>query len=146
MEDMGSDEENAKAFLHIIDESSQPRPDAIISGGADGADAAAEALALVLGVPAVVMHVGDPSSATQSRADTAEAPWALIRAGQWSGGPGPDGKQTYLARNCAMAELCSAIGGWAVGAHDSESSGTEHMFDSCESHGVPSLRWTFTKG
>lgn len=141
----GTVRENAEAVIAVIDESGLNRPDVVVSGGADGGDAAAEAVSLLLDVPMVVMHVNDASSRTLQRESVAAErgiPWALHECTRYSGGPGPDGKAAYLARNCAMAELVSQHDGCGFGAHVDESAGTQHMFDSLESHGVDEwVRW-----
>jgi len=137
--------ENARAVIHTIDKSGLGRPSVIVSGGADGADAAAEAVSLLLGVPMIVMHVGGPSSGTSHRQSIAQErgiPWVVEECTRYSGGPGPDGKAAYLARNCAMAELVSQYGGSGFGVHVDGSPGTSHMFDSLNAHGVGQfVRW-----
>jgi hypothetical protein len=50
-----------------------PTPDYILSGGAEGADAVAEVVALELGVPMVVFAVGSVSNGTTFRAERAGA-------------------------------------------------------------------------
>lgn len=133
--------ELAEMVIAGIDDSPLSRPDIIVSGGADGVDRAAEAVAMLLGVPMIVMYVGYWNDECDL-GEYHDAPWVAEKCTQYDGGPGPDGKAAYVARNCAMAELVSQHDGCGFGLHVNESPGTQRMFDSLESHGVHDwVRW-----
>jgi len=113
-------------------------PGFIVSGGAEGADAVAEAVAIKLGVPMVVFAVNSASEATYRRRDWATEPWSIVTPTSYSG-PSDDprsGRGAYLTRNCLMAAVVAQHDGAAFAIYDGESSGTQHMLDSCQSHGV----------
>jgi len=133
----------------VLDEFLQrglPKPDVVVSGGADGADEVAEAVALKLGVPMVVFSVGTPSEATEFRRGMADEPWVVETVTTY-GGPEDDpssGRGAYLTRNCMMASLVGAHDGSAFAIHNGSSQGTQHMLDSCRSHGVePTVTYRF---
>ena len=116
-------------------------PGFIVSGGADGADAVAEAVAIKLGVPMVVFAVNSASDATCRRRDWATEPWTIVAPTSYSG-PSHDprsGRGAYLTRNCLMAAVVAQRDGAAFAIYDGESQGTAHMLDSCESHGVTTI-------
>jgi hypothetical protein len=114
--------------------------DAILSGGADGADNVAELAGIELDVPVVVCAVGGPDSDRHPlRAEVSDAPFVVQTVSSYSG-PDDDpksGNGAYKYRNCVMAETAAASGGFGIGFWDGDSPGTQHMLDSCETHGVP---------
>jgi hypothetical protein len=135
LKDTGTPEENARLFLYALDKHDFSAPDLIISGGAYGADAAAEALAVKLGVPAVILTVGSPSHDTFSRQDDAPAPWVVEQVAKPRSGPG-DSYTGYHLRNCAMAWLTEHWDGGGLGIRVGGSSGTTNMYKWLADHGV----------
>jgi hypothetical protein len=135
----GSPRENAEQVLAWLDDSRLSRPGLIISGGAEGADAAAEALSLLLDVPAVILTVGGPSDNTSFRKEMADErgiPWVVESCTEWGGEYGSAEWGAPLVRNCAMAELTARFDGCGFGVHVDNSPGTARMFTSLEDHGV----------
>lgn len=102
--------------------------DVIVSGGASGADRVAELVAGHLGVPFHGFDVSSVQSARQAFRADLDCPVSNEIASRYA----EDGSFAYLLRNCQMAAVADA--GFAF--WDGESSGTEHMIDSCEAHGV----------
>lgn len=113
--------------------------DAIISGGADGADDVAEAVGVKLGVPVIVFNVGQPATRHGLRSDLSEEPYTVetVAAFQGDSDDPRSGKGAYLYRNCLMAEVTAQHSGTGLAIWDGHSNGTRRMMDSCESHGVP---------
>jgi hypothetical protein len=142
----GSTREQAERVLDEFDDRDLEYPDAIVSGGADGADAVAEAVALHLDVPMVVFTVNGPSDGTAFRRDLADAPWVVDTVTDYDGEQDDptSGKGAYLTRNCMMAELVGQHGGYGFAIWDGDSNGTAHMIDSCHSHGVEPVIWEFS--
>jgi hypothetical protein len=107
-------------------------PDAIVSGGADGIDAGAEACAIDHDLPMVVCAVDGPSTGTTFRQrELATAPLVVKTVATYNDdGPGPAGSEAYLYRNCVLAELADI--GLAI--HDSTSRGTQHAIVSFRAH------------
>lgn len=115
-------------------------PDLIISGGADGGDAIAEALALQFDVPAVVLAVNSVDDSTQFRWDLADAPWVCDTVTAYGDDDPADpatGRGAYMTRNCLMAALTSRLNGAGLALWDGDSPGTEAMIKSCRSHDLP---------
>jgi hypothetical protein len=141
----GSIKEKAQRVVEQFDERSLSHPDVIISGGADGADAVAEAVAVQLGVPMIVFSVGEPSSNTQFRRQMADEAWVVETVTTY---PGDDddprsGKGAYTLRNCMMAAVLGQHDGSAFAIWNGDSPGTRHMLDSCDSHGADTEIWRF---
>lgn len=113
--------------------------DAIISGGADGADDVAEVVGVKSGVPVIVFNVGRPASRHSIRTDLSEAPYVVETVATYSGDSNDprSGKGAYLYRNCLMAHVTAQYDGSGLAIWDGRSNGTRHMMDACESHGVP---------
>lgn len=134
----GSVREWAGAVVGRLGDEGMGDPDFVISGGADGADAVAEAVAIVLGVPMLVFAVGSHSEATHRRREYADSPWAIRTVTSYSGPDGDprSGNGAYTTRNCLMAEFVARRGGSGFALWDGSSPGTQRMFDSCEAHGV----------
>jgi hypothetical protein len=112
--------------------------DAIISGGADGADDVAEAVGVKLGVPVIVFNVGKPATRHDLRAGLNDAPYSVETVASYQGDSDDprSGKGAYLYRNCLMAEVTAQHSGTGLAIWDGQSNGTQHMMDACESHGV----------
>lgn len=114
-------------------------PDLIISGGADGGDAIAEATAIALGIPMIVFAVGSVSDGTSFRCGLADQPWAVETVTSY-GDDDPDdpttGRGAYMTRNCLMAALVARLGGHGLALWDGDSPGTDAMLDACVSHGI----------
>lgn len=113
--------------------------DAVLSGGADGADSVAEVVAVRLGLPMIVFNVGRPAERHTLRADMSDAPYVVETVSSYSGDSDDprSGAGAYLYRNCLMADLASRFDGTGLAIWDGSSSGTRHMMESCESHDVP---------
>lgn len=112
--------------------------DAVISGGADGADDVAEVVGVKSGLPVIVFNVGRPASRHSIRADLSDAPYVVETVASY-GGDSDDprsGKGAYLYRNCLMAHVTAQHDGTGLAIWDGRSSGTQRMMDACESHGV----------
>ena len=107
-------------------------PDAIVSDGADGIDAGAEACAIDHDLPMVVCSVDEPSTGTTFRQqELATAPFVVETVATYDDdGPGPAGSEAYLCRNCVLAELADI--GLAI--HDGSSRGTQHAIVSFRAH------------
>lgn len=107
-------------------------PDAIVSGGADGVNAGAEACAIDHDLPTVVCAVDGPSTGTTFRQqELASAPFVVETVAAYDDdGPGPAGSEAYLYRNCVLAELADV--GLAI--HDGSSWGTQHAIVSFRAH------------
>lgn len=142
----GSTSEQAQQVLAQFDERNLDTPDAIISGGAGGADAVAEAVALGLDIPMIVFAVGSVDQGTSFRRSLADQPWVVDVVASYDGDSDDpkSGKGAYLTRNCTMAEVVAQHGGRGFAIWDGSSNGTQHMLDSCESHGVETTVWRFT--
>jgi predicted Rossmann fold nucleotide-binding protein DprA/Smf involved in DNA uptake len=115
-------------------------PDLIISGGADGGDAIAEALALRFSIPAVVLAVNTVDESTDFRRGLADRSWACLTVTEYGDDEPTDpttGRGAYMTRNCLMAELTSRFDGAGLALWDGDSPGTQAMLASCQSHGVP---------
>jgi len=109
-------------------------PDAIISGGADGIDAAGEAYAIQHDLPLLVCSVDEPSDSTVFRCqDLADSPTQIETVTSYNDPEPHGGAAAYLARNCVMAELADT----ALAVWDGDSRGTQHMLVSCASHEIP---------
>jgi hypothetical protein len=141
----GSTSEKAECVLEKFDDRGLATPDAIISGGAGGADAVAEAVALELGVPMVVFAVGYIDENTSFRRSLADQPWVVEVVTEYEGESDDptSGKGAYLTRNCAMAEVVAQHDGRGFAIWDGDSSGTNAMLDSCYSHGVEADVWRY---
>lgn len=113
--------------------------DAIISGGAGGADDVAEVVGIKLGVPVIVFNVGQPATRHDLRADLSGAPYSVETVATFQGDSDDprSGKGAYLYRNCLMAEVTAQHSGTGLAIWDGQSNGTRHMMDACESHGIP---------
>ncbi|KZX46224.1 hypothetical protein [Haloarcula sp. K1] len=114
--------------------------DAIISGGANGADDVAEVVGVKLGVPVIVLNVGRRKHERHSiRADLSEEPYIVETVATYEGDSNDprSGKGAYLYRNCLMAKVTAQHGGTGLAIWNGQSTGTQHMMDACESHGVP---------
>lgn len=142
----GSTSEKAERVLDQFDDRGLATPDAIISGGAGGADAVAEAVALELDVPMVVFAVGNVDENTSFRRSLADQPWVVEVVTEYEGESDDptSGRGAYLTRNCAMAEVVAQHGGRGFAIWDGDSNGTAHMLDSCHSHGVETEVWEFS--
>lgn len=121
----------------------------ILSGGAEGADAVAEALAIELEVPMTVFAVGSPRESTQFRASMADEPWSVESVTSY-GGPEDDprsGRGAYLPRNCMMAEapLASSVRAVAWQSGTANHRGTRNMLDSCGDHGIDTSVWQYSE-
>jgi len=144
----GSVREWAKWVVARLEDRDMDNPDLIISGGADGADAVAEVVAILLGVPMVVFAVGEHSEATHRRREFADSPWAIRSVTSYAG---PDdnprsGNGAYTTWNCLIAEFVARRGGSGFALWDGSSPGTRRMLDSCESHGVETVPiWRFDR-
>jgi hypothetical protein len=132
----GSLRQQAKATILQLGLQGFPRPDYILSGGAEGADAVAEAIALELECPMVVFAVGSVAERTAFRADLADQPFETRVVASYGDGEGPrSGNGAYLWRNCLMATHATA----GIGLWDGDSSGTQRMIHSCRHHDVDPL-------
>jgi hypothetical protein len=142
----GSTSDKAEWVLEQFDERGLATPDAIISGGADGADAVAEAVALKLGVPMIVFAVGYVDDGTSFRRSLADQPWVVEVVTEYEGGSDDptSGRGAYMTRNCAMAEVVAQHGGRGFAIWDGDSPGTQAMLDSCDSHGFDAVVWKYT--
>lgn len=142
----GSVRDRAERVLGELSSRGLDEPDYIVSGGADGADAVAEAVSMLLGVPMILLSVGEPSESTIFRRETADNQW-VVKTVTTYGGPDKDprsGGGAYLTRNCLMAELVANCGGAAFAIYNGESAGTDHMLDSCRDHGVDTIEvWRY---
>lgn len=142
----GSTSEKAQRVLEEFDERGLATPDAIISGGAGGADAVAEAVALELDVPMIVFAVGYVDENTSFRRSLTDQPWVVEVVTEYEGESDDpmSGKGAYLTRNCAMADVVAQHDGRGFAIWDGSSSGTNAMLDSCYSHGVDPVVWRFS--
>lgn len=142
----GSTSEKARQVLDQFDKRGLAAPDAIISGGADGADAVAEAVALELDVPMIVFAVGYVDENTSFRRSLADQPWVVEVVTSFEGESDDpmSGRGAYMTRNCAMAEVVAQHGGRGFAIWDGDSPGTRAMIDSCDSHGFESVVWEYT--
>lgn len=142
----GGIKEKANMVIDQFDQRDLEYPDVIVSGGAGGADAVAEAVALQLSVPMIVLAVNQPDDDTLFRRDLADAEWHVETVTTYQGDADDprSGNGAYLTRNCVMAELVGRHDGSGFAIWDGESSGTAQMLDSCESHGVETAVWEFT--
>lgn len=138
-------DEQARWVLHEFSARELPFPDVILSGGAGGADAVAEEVALELDVPMIVFSVGAPSLETQQRELEADQPWVVETVTRYRGdSDNPrSGNGAYLTRNCMMAEVTAQHDGYGFAIYNGSSNGTEHMLDSCQSHGVDTTVWHY---
>ncbi|RLM94324.1 hypothetical protein D3D01_15795 [Haloarcula sp. Atlit-7R] len=142
----GSVRDRAERVLAEVSSRGVEEPDYIISGGADGADAVAEAVSMLLGVPMVVFSVGEPSEPTIFRREQADNQWIIEAVTSYSGGRDDprSGRGAYLTRNCLMAEVTANAGGAGFAIYNGDSSGTGHMLDSCRAHGVDTIEiWRY---
>lgn len=128
--------QQARAAILTLGQRDFPTPDYILSGGAEGADAVAEAVALELGVPMAVFAVNSCSQATRFRADLADKPFYTEVFANWGNEDGPrEGPGAYLWRNCLMAHHATA----GLALWDTDSNGTRRMITSCRAHDVDPL-------
>lgn len=144
----GSLSDKADTVIDQFDERELPLPDVIVSGGAGGADAVAEAVAITLSVPMIVFAVNTPSANTDfRRTELASEPWAVETVATYDGDPDDprSGRGAYLYRNCLMAELVGQHGGHGFAIYNGESSGTSRMLTSCDSHGVDTTVWRYDR-
>lgn len=137
--------DRAKMVIGKFNERELDTPDVIVSGGADGADAVAEAVALTLDVPMVVFAVGSVNENTSFRQSLADKPWVVEVVTSYDGESDDpvSGNGAYLTRNCAMAEVVGRHDGQGFAIWNGQSNGTQHMMDSCLSHGVETEVWKF---
>lgn len=135
----------AKEYRRKIDEAGIEY-DAIVSGGADGADDVAEIIGVRESVPTLVCNVASPAYGRHSiRQDLSDAPFVVETVATYDG-PDDDpwsGTGAYTARNCLMAELVAQHDGRGVAIWDGESPGTDRMLTACESHDVPTTTVRF---
>lgn len=121
--------------------------DAIISGGADGADDVAEVVGVRAGVPVVIFNVGRPADRHEIRTDLSDNTYQVETVATYDGDSSDprSGKGAYLYRNCLMADVTSEYNGRGLAIWDGNSSGTQRMMSACESHGVPYDIFEFTQ-
>lgn len=130
---MGSARELGERLVSDLEEAGI-QFDAIVSGGARGADRAGEVAGVLTDTPVVVFNVNRPDDRHHWYADHSDALYQVETVSSSDPDddlPGEGRREPYMLRNEMMAEFVADRdgSGWAI--WDGESTGTRAMLTSC---------------
>lgn len=134
----GSARENGEQLVSDLEDAGI-QFDAIVSGGARGADRAGEVAGVLTDTPVVVFNVNQPDDRHHWYADHSDALYQVETVSSSDGDddlPGEGRREPYMLRNDMMAEFVSDRNGTAWAIWDGESSGTRAMLTSCRRRGL----------
>jgi len=113
--------------------------DAIVSGGARGADRAGEVAGVLTDTPVVVFNVNGVDDRHHWYADQSDAVYQVETVSSSDGDddlPGEGRREPYMIRNDMMAEFVANRDGSAWAIWNGESTGTRAMLTSCRRRDV----------
>ena len=132
-ERMGSARELGERLVSDLEEAGI-QFDAIVSGGARGADRAGEVAGVLSDTPVVVFNVNGVDDRHHWYADQSDALYQVETVSSSDGDddlPGEGRREPYMLRNDMMAEFVADRDGSAWAIWNGESTGTRAMLTSC---------------